>query len=100
MSIHHEVFHVLTHIHGKSKWQNPYNVVSRRTASIECVIESLVFTRDGDLPNLTGWALIISVPVVILGLGVAMVWVIGGFLDRNRRVPESNVTSDALEKRR
>ena len=57
--------------------------VGTNTTGIECLIESLIFTRDGQLPDLTVWTLILSVPVVVLGLGVAIAWILGGFRDPN-----------------
>ena len=53
------------------------------TRGIECLVESVVFTRDGGLPNLTGWILILSVPAAVLGLGMTIAWVLGGVRDPN-----------------
>ncbi len=65
---------------GSMKWRK---CETTNTRGIECLAESVVFTRDGELPDLTGWTLILSVPAVVLGLGMAIAWILGGLRDPN-----------------
>ncbi len=66
---------------GSMKWRE---FEATNTRGIECLVESVVFTHDGGLPNLTGWILILSVPAAVLGLGMTIAWVLGGVRDSNK----------------